>query len=321
MKLLVTGGAGFIGSNFIRYLLQKYPGYRIMNLDKLTYAGNPDNLADIKENKNYTFARGDICDKKTVEKCLSGCDCLVNFAAHTHVDRSIRDASDFLQTNIIGTHTLLEAARRLKIKLFLQISTDEVYGSLERGRSKESDSLLPNSPYSASKAAADHLVRSYFVTYRLPAIITRSANNYGPYQYPEKVIPLFITNLLEGERVPLYGDGLNKRDWTYVLDNCSAIDTVLHKGKMGDVYNIGIGSEIPNIVLTKKILKSMRMPQNRIQYVQDRPGHDRRYALNIDKLKSLGWKPRFSFDDGLELTIGWYKNNFGWWKKLKKQSS
>jgi dTDP-glucose 4,6-dehydratase len=318
MRLLVTGGAGFIGSNFIRYLLRKYPGYRIINLDKLTYAGNSDNLSDIKEDKNYTFVKGDICDAKTLEKCLSGCDCLINFAAHTHVDRSISDASDFLQTNIIGTYTLLEAARRMNIKLFLQISTDEVYGSVEKGRAKESDPLMPNSPYSASKAAADHLVRSYCVTYGLAAIISRCVNNFGPYQYPEKVIPLFITNLLEGKRLPLYGDGLNKRDWIYVLDNCSAIDTLLHRGKVGEVYNIGIGREMPNIILTRKILKSMRMPEGRIQYVLDRPGHDRRYALNIDKLKSLGWKPKFTLNEGLELTIGWYKNNTAWWKKLKK---
>ena len=321
MRVLVTGGAGFIGSNFIRHILKKYPTYKIINLDKLTYAGNLENLSDIAENKNYSFVKGDICDKKVVEKLLPKCDCVINFAAATHVDRSIKDAADFIQTNIFGTYILLEAARQTRLKLFLHISTDEVYGSVEKGRSKEADPLMPNSPYSASKAAADHLVRSYYVTYKLPVVITRSSNNYGPYQYPEKVIPLFITNLLEGKKVPLYGDGLNKRDWIFVLDNCSAIDTVLHKGKVGEVYNIGIGNEIPNIVLTKKILEYMRMPESCIRYVEDRLGHDRRYALNIQKTKALGWEPQYRFADGLKLTADWYERNFTWWKKLKKQSS
>lgn len=321
MRLLITGGAGFIGSNFIRHILKKYPAYKIINLDKLTYAGNLENLLDVKGNRNYTFVKGDICDKKLVEKLLPQCDYLINFAAATHVDRSIKDASDFIQTNIFGTYTLLEAARQTRLKLFLHISTDEVYGSVEKGRSKEADPLRPNSPYSASKAAADHLVRSYYVTYKLPVIITRSSNNFGPCQYPEKVIPLFITNLLEGKKVPLYGDGLNKRDWLFVWDNCSAIDTVLHKGKIGEVYNIGIGNEISNIALTKKILKGMSMPESRIQYVKDRLGHDRRYALNIAKTRALEWMPRYTFEDGLKLTIDWYKNNPAWWKKLKKQCS
>lgn len=320
-RILVTGGAGFIGSNFIRHILKKYPGCKIINLDKLTYAGNLENLLDVKGNRNYTFVKGDICDKKLVEKLLAKCDCLINFAAATHVDRSIKDASDFIQTNIFGTYTLLEAARQTRLKLFIHISTDEVYGSVEKGRSKEADPLRPNSPYSASKAAADHLVRSYYVTYKLAVIITRSSNNFGPCQYPEKVIPLFITNLLEGKKVPLYGDGLNKRDWIFVWDNCSAIDTVAHRGKIGEVYNIGIGNEISNIALTKKILKGMSMPESRIQYVKDRLGHDRRYALNIAKTKALGWMPRYTFEDGLKLTIDWYKSNLTWWEKLKKQSS
>ena len=321
MKLLVTGGCGFIGSNFIRHILKKYPSYKVVNWDNLTYAGNSENLIDVRDNKNYTFVKGDIRDRRLAEKLLPQCDCIVNFAAATHVDRSIQDAGDFIKSNIQGAYTLLEAARGSKIKRFLQFSTDEVYGSVEKGRSKENDSLFPNSPYSASKAAADHLARAYGITYKLPIIITRSSNNFGPYQYPEKVIPLFITNLLEGKKVPLYGDGLNKRDWLFVQDNCRAIDTVLHKGKTGEIYNIGAGREIPNIVLTKDILKLTGMPQSRIQYVADRPGHDRRYALNVNKLKSLGWRQVYTFADALKLTIDWYKNNPNWWKKLKKPSS
>ncbi len=321
MKLLVTGGCGFIGSNFIRHILKKYPAYKIINLDKLTYAGNPENLRDVQKDKNYTFIKGDICDRKLAERLLHRCDCIVNFAAATHVDRSIQDAGDFIESNIRGTYTLLEAARGSKIKRFLQISTDEVYGSVEKGRSKENDPLFPNSPYSASKAAADHLVRSYGVTYKLPVLITRSSNNFGPYQYPEKVIPLFITNLLEGRNVPLYGDGLNKRDWLFVLDNCRGIDAVLHKGKVGGIYNIGAGREIPNILLTKEILRLTGMPESRIQYVADRPGHDRRYALDVRGLKGLGWRQEYSFPEALKLTIDWYKNNPDWWKNLKKPSS
>ena len=318
MRLLVTGGAGFIGSNFIRYVLGKYPDYKIVNLDKLTYAGNPDNLRDVEGNKNYSFVQGDICDGKLIKKLIPECDCLINFAAATHVDRSIKDASDFVKTNIYGTYCLLEAARYSKLSLFLQISTDEVFGSVLKGKSRESDPLLPNSPYSASKAAADHLARSYCITYKLPVIITRSSNNFGPYQYPEKIIPLFITNLLQEKKVPLYGDGLNVRDWLFVLDNCRAIDTVLHKGKIGEIYNIGAGNEIPNILLVKKILKLMKKTEGFIRYVTDRPGHDRRYALNCSKLKKLGWRPGFSCDSALKLTIDWYKNNQKWWKKLKK---
>lgn len=321
MRLLVTGGSGFIGSNFIRHILKEYPGYSVTNLDKLTYAGNPENLSDIQKNKRYRFVKGDIADRALVNKALFGCDSLINFAAATHVDRSIRDASDFIKTNINGTYVLLEAARKHKIKKFLHISTDEVYGSIEKGRSKETDALFPNSPYSASKASADHLVRAYYVTYKLPVLITRSSNNFGPYQYPEKVIPLFITHLLQGEKIPLYGDGMNKRDWIFVLDNCRAIDTVLHRGKIGEVYNIGVGNEIPNILLTKKILTSMQKPESCIRYVEDRLGHDRRYALNAGKLKALGWYPEFSFEKALALTIAWYTNNRKWWKRIKRQSS
>lgn len=317
-KLLVTGGAGFIGSNFIRHILGKYPNYKIINLDKLTYAGNLDNLRDAEGNKNYSFVKGDICNGGLVEKLLKSCDVLINFAAATHVDRSIKDAREFIRTNVYGTHSLLEAARRSRLGLYLQISTDEVYGSLPFGYSKEVGPLLPNSPYSATKASADHLVRSYQVTYGLPAMITRSSNNFGPFQYPEKIIPLFITNLLEGKKVPLYGDGANIRDWIFVLDNCLAIDVVLHKGRAGQVYNIGAGVETVNIDLTKKILRLMNRPQERIKYVRDRLGHDRRYALNCDKLKALGWKPKHRLEDALKLTIEWYKNNEAWWRRLKK---
>lgn len=321
MRVLITGGAGFIGSNFIRYILGKYPSYKIINLDKLTYAGNFENLKDVRANKNYTFIRGDICDDKLIKKIVARCDCLINFAAATHVDRSIKQPLDFLRTNVYGVYTLLEAGRAAGLRLLMQISTDEVYGSVLKGKSKETAPLLPNSPYAATKAAADCLARSYFITYKLPVIITRSSNNFGPYQYPEKVMPLFITNLLENKKVPLYGDGLNSRDWIYVLDNCSAIDCILHKGKIGEIYNIAAGNEIPNIVLTKKILKGMRMPASRIRYVEDRLGHDRRYALDIKKTMALGWKPRYTFEHGLRLTVDWYKSNPGWWKKLKKQSS
>lgn len=319
--ILVTGGAGFIGSNFIRYILNNYSSCRIVNLDKITYAGNQENLKDFEGNKNYSFVRGDICDSKLIAKVIKRCDCLLNFAAETHVDRSIRDASSFVETNVRGTFTLLEAAKRHGLKRFIQVSTDEVYGSVLKGKSRESDPLFPNSPYSASKAAGDHLARSYHVTYKLPVIITRSSNNFGPYQYPEKVIPLFITNLLENKKVPLYGDGLHRRDWLYVLDNCRAIDCVLHKGKIGEVYNIGIGREIPNIELTLRILKLMKVPGSFICPVKDRPGHDRRYALDCRKVRALGWSPKFSFSQGLGLTIDWYKENQRWWKRLKRPSS
>lgn len=321
MRLLVTGGCGFIGSNFIRYILNNYPSYKIVNLDKLTYAGNPENLKDFRANKNYTFVKGDIRDSKLIDKVISKCDCLLNFAAETHVDRSIKNASSFVATNVQGTFTLLEAAKKCGLKRFIQISTDEVYGSVLKGKSREADPLFPNSPYSASKAAGDHLARSYYVTYKLPVIITRSSNNFGPYQYPEKVIPLFITNILENKKVPLYGDGLHRRDWLYVLDNCRAIDCVLHKGKIGEIYNIGIGSEIPNIALTKRILKLMKVPESFICPVKDRPGHDRRYALDCRKVRALGWRPRFSFSQGIGLTIDWYKENQRWWKRLKNPSS
>jgi len=313
-QLLVTGGAGFIGSNFIRHILNKYDDYHIINLDKLTYCGNLDNLKDIEKDKRYKFIKGDIADEKIVEKLIKGCDCVVNFAAETHVDRSIKDPSVFVKTNVFGTCTLLEAAKKFDTGLVVHISTDEVYGSIIKGSSKETDPLEPNSPYSASKAGADLLARSYFVTYNLPVIITRSSNNFGPYQYPEKIIPLFITNLLQNKKVPLYADGMNARDWLYVLDNCEAIDIVMHKGKVGEIYNIGAGSETTNIELTHAILALLGRDEGMIEYVSDRPGHDKRYALDITKLKALGWKPKHDFKYALELTIEWYKNNKVWWQ-------
>ncbi|HPM42881.1 MAG TPA: dTDP-glucose 4,6-dehydratase [Candidatus Omnitrophota bacterium] len=317
-KIFVTGCAGFIGSNFVRHMLNKYPDYHITNLDKLTYCGNLDNLKDLEGNKNYKFVRGDIADERTVDGLVKDSDAVINFAAETHVDRSISDPACFVRTNVFGTHALLEAAKKHHVARYIQISTDEVYGSILKGEFKEEDPLLPNSPYSASKAGADLLVRSYFVTYKLPVIITRSSNNYGPYQYPEKVIPLFITNLIEGKKVPLYADGMNVRDWLYVVDNCEAIDTVLHKGEPGEIYNIGGGNEITNLELTRTILKELGKDESSIEYVADRPGHDKRYALSISKIAKLGWKPRHDFHSALRLTVEWYKNNTAWWRRLKE---
>ncbi len=316
MKLLVTGGSGFIGSNFIRYMLSEYD-YRILNLDKLTYAGNQENLKDIRDNPRYSFVKGDICDQKIVEKHVKGCDTIINFAAETHVDRSIIDAGSFVETDVFGSYRLLEAARKYEVEKYVQISTDEVYGSIMEGSFKEEDKLEPNSPYSASKAGGDLLVRAYNKTYGLSVVITRSSNNYGPYQNPEKVIPLFITNLIEGKKVPLYGDGLNVRDWLHVEDNCKAIDTVLHNGKSGQAYNIGGDCEVANIDLTNKILKLMDKDDSSIEYVEDRLGHDRRYSIDSSKTKKLGWKPEKEFDEGLLETVQWYAENESWWEPLK----
>jgi len=316
MKLLVTGGAGFIGSNFIRLILGKYPDYRITNLDKLTYCGNLENLKDIEKNKNYRFVKGDVADPVVVDGLVKDCDVVVHFAAESHVDRSIKDSSVFIRTNVFGTYTLLEAARKHNVKLFIQISTDEVYGSIREGSFKETDPLMPNSPYSAAKASGDLLARSYFITHKLPVVITRSSNNFGPYQYPEKVMPLFITNLLQGKKVPVYADGSNVRDWLFVEDNCRGIDAVMHNGKPGEVYNIGGDHEITNLVLTRSILKALGKGEDSIEYVKDRPGHDKRYALDITKMKGLGWKPETRFEKALDITVNWYKNNESWWKKL-----
>jgi len=320
MRILVTGGAGFIGSNFIRYILNNYSDYKIINFDKLTYSGNLNNLKDVQESGNYRFIKGDICSTKQVEAAVKDCDCIVNFAAQTHVDRSIKSSEEFVKTNIEGVRVLLDAARKYKVDRFLHISTDEVYGDIERGLSREDDRLLPNSPYAASKAAADLLCRSYFQTHKFPVIITRSSNNFGPYQYPEKVMPLFITNAIEGRQLPLYGDGKNVRDWVYVLDNCYGIDVVLHKGKPGQIYNIGGGNLLKNMKIAKDIIKCLDKSDETIKFVKDRPGHDRRYALSSDKLQGLGWKPEHSFDKALKMTIEWYLSNQWWWKPLKRKA-
>ncbi|MBI4611423.1 MAG: dTDP-glucose 4,6-dehydratase [Candidatus Rokubacteria bacterium] len=317
MKVLVTGGAGFIGSNFVRHLLTKYPGYSVINLDKLTYAGNLENLRDVERDPRYRFVHGDICDAGLVRDVARGADAIVNFAAESHVDRSILAADDFIRTDVFGTFTLLEAVNALRIPRYLQVSTDEVYGSIERGAFKETAPLDPSSPYSASKAGGDLLALAYWKTHRLPIIITRSSNNFGPYQYPEKIIPLFITNALEGRPLPLYGDGRNVRDWLYVLDNCAAIDLVLHKGGEGEVYNVGAGTEVENIVLTRKILEILDKSESLIQPVPDRPGHDRRYALDLTKLRSLGWVPAHAFEAALRATVEWYRANEAWWRPLK----
>lgn len=318
MRLLVTGGAGFIGSNFIRHIIKKYPQNEIINLDKLTYAGNLDNLKDIENNSNYTFVKGDICDRKIVDELSKDVEAIVNFAAQSHVDRSIIDASDFVSTNIAGTHNLLEATKTHKVSRLVHCSTDEVYGSIEEGSFKESSPLSPSSPYAASKAAADMLVYSYWVTFNLPVIVVRSSNNFGPYQYPEKIISLFITNALENKHLPLYGDGMNVRDWLYVVDNCEAIDLVLHKGKEGEIYNIGGGNELKNIDLTRMVLNILGKPESLIQPVKDRPGHDRRYSLDCSKIeRELGWTPRFDFERALKETVKWYRDNEWWWKKIK----
>ena len=318
MKLLITGGAGFIGSNFIHYTLKHHKKDEVVNFDKLTYCGNLENLRDVEKDLRYKFIKGDICDAKLVEKVFQKekPDFILNFAAETHVDRSIKNPKNFTQTNVLGTHTLLEASRKYNIKKFLQISTDEVYGSIKKGKFKEIDSLLPNSPYAASKAGADLLVRSYYKTFNLPILITRSSNNFGPYQYPEKLIPLFITNILQGKKVPLYGTGLNVRDWIYVLDNCAGIDIVLRKGKIGEIYNIGGGNEKTNLEIAKIILKELWKDESWIEYVKDRPGHDFRYALDTRKIIKLGWKPKYSFEKAIKETIKWYKTHQNWWKKL-----
>lgn len=316
MNLLVTGGAGFIGSNFIRYILNKYPEWKIVNLDKLTYAGNLENLRDIEDNVNYSFVKGDICDKRIVEDLVKDVDVVINFAAETHVDRSIEDAGTFIRTDVFGTYRLLEASRKFDIERYIQISTDEVYGSIEEGSFKETDKLSPRNPYSASKAGADALVCSFFKTYGLSVIITRSSNNFGPYQYPEKVVPLFITNALRDKRLPLYGDGLHQRDWLYVIDNCEAVAFILQNGKDGEVYNVGGGNEKTNIEVTEMILKILEKPESLIESVADRLGHDRRYSLDCSKIEKLGWKPNFNFEDALRVTVNWYVGNEWWWKPL-----
>lgn len=318
-SILVTGGAGFIGSNFVRYMVKRYSDYRIVVLDALTYAGNRENLQDLEDSDNYDFHYGNICDTEIVEKLMKNAAVVINFAAETHVDRSILEAGRFIQTDVVGTFTLLEAARKFNIERYIQISTDEVYGSIESGSFTEESTLQPNSPYSASKASGDLLVRAYYKTFGVPTIITRSSNNFGPYQYPEKLIPLFITNAMEDQPLPLYGDGKNVRDWLYVLDNCEAIDVVMHRGTDGEIYNIGGGHEMQNIQITHLILKHLAKPDSLIKPVADRLGHDRRYSIEINKMKKLGWEPKHPFQEAMTETINWYLKNENWWRRIKEK--
>ncbi|OBZ34640.1 dTDP-glucose 4,6-dehydratase [Methanohalophilus sp. DAL1] len=317
-KMLVTGGCGFIGSNFIRYILEKWPECKIINLDKLTYAGNPDNLKDLESNHNYDFIQGDICQYELVNELMSSVDQVVHFAAESHVDRSIEDGDVFVKTNVLGTHTLLRCALENKIDRFIHVSTDEVYGSIKEGSFTETDILKPSSPYSSSKASSDLLALSYYTTYGLPVIVTRCTNNFGPYQYPEKLIPLFITNLMDDKKVPIYGTGLNVRDWIYVEDHCAGIDFVRQWGKEGEIYNIGGGSELTNLDITYRILEALGKDESMVQYVEDRRGHDYRYSLDCTKLKQLGWQPEHDFDSSIKKTIQWYMDNRWWWEKLKQ---
>ena len=317
MKILVTGGAGFIGSNFVRHVLSTHPDDTVVNLDKLTYAGNPANLADVADSPRYTFVHGDICDAKLVRDVARGVDAVVNMAAESHVDRSLMEADAFLRTDVFGVFTLLEAVRELRIPRLLHVSTDEVYGSVATGSSRESDPLRPSNPYSASKAGGDLLALAYWQTHRVPVVITRSSNNFGPYQYPEKVVPLFITNALEDEPLPLYGDGRNVRDWLYVLDNCAGIDLVLRQGHDGEIYNIGGGTEVENVVLTRQILRLTGKTESLIRPVKDRAGHDRRYSLDSHKIRQLGWKTRHPFPEALATTVQWYREHPTWWRPLK----
>jgi dTDP-glucose 4,6-dehydratase len=319
MKVLITGGAGFIGSNFVNYMVRKYPSYQIINLDALTYAGNLENVKEVENKSNYRFVKGDITDRELIELLFSeGIDVVVNFAAESHVDRSITDPGIFVKTNIQGTQVLLDAAKKYGVKKYIQISTDEVYGTLgETGYFTETTPLAPNSPYSASKAGADLLVRAYHETYGLPVNITRCSNNYGPYHFPEKLIPLMIINALNDRPLPVYGDGLNVRDWLHVEDHCSAIDLVLHKGKNGEVYNIGGNNERTNIEVVKAILRYLNKPESLITFVEDRLGHDRRYAIDATKIREeLGWQPRYTFEEGLKKTIDWYLENRSWWENI-----
>jgi dTDP-glucose 4,6-dehydratase len=320
-KILVTGGAGFIGSNFCRHMLGKYPDYSVVVLDALTYAGNMDNLQDMAENPRFMFFHGDIRDKAIVENLVRNVDAVVNFAAETHVDRSIEDPGGFVLTDVYGVFTLLEACRKFGIEKFLHVSTDEVYGSIEEGSFAEGDPLEPNSPYSASKAGGELLARSYYVTYKVPVVVTRGSNNFGPYQYPEKLIPFFITNAMEDKPLPVYGDGGQVRDWIYVMDHCSGIDMVLHKGEPGTIVNVGGGNEHTNLEITKSILSLLGKPETLIKYVTDRPGHDRRYSLSCKRAEGMGWMPEYDFGRALEDTVRWYKDNEAWWRKIKEQQA
>ncbi|NEU32291.1 dTDP-glucose 4,6-dehydratase [bacterium LRH843] len=324
MNILVTGGLGFIGSNFLHYMMKKYSHYNFINLDIMSYAGNIENVKDLASLPNYHYIKGDICDEELVNSIVSGeknpfstIDVIVNFAAESHVDRSIKSPIDFVKTNMIGTEVLLEAARQYGVKKYIQISTDEVYGTVREGAFTEKTPLAPNSPYSASKAGADMLVRSYYKTYGLQAVITRCSNNYGAFQYPEKLIPLMVIRALEDKKLPIYGDGQNIRDWIHVLDHCSAVDLVIHYGRAGEVYNIGSNNEQKNIDVARMILSYVQKPDSLIEYVNDRPGHDRHYSIDSTKIqKELGWKPAYTFERGLKEAVDWYRNNKKWWESL-----
>ena len=317
MRLLVTGGAGFIGSSFARYILQWYPDDQVVVLDKLTYAGNPDNLEARAGDPRFRVGQGDIAVAAVGDPLVAEADAVVNFAAETHVDRSILAADAFIETDVKGTWVLLEAARRHKLGRFLQVSTDEVYGHVEAGASKETDGLAPRSPYSASKAGGDLMVLAYHVTHGLPVVITRGSNTIGPYQYPEKVVPVFVTNAIDDVPMPVYGDGGALRDYIYVTDHCAGIDAALHKGGDGEVYNVGAGNSVNTLELAGAILERLGKPESLIQHVPDRPGHDRRYSLDTAKLRALGWAPEYTFDAALDATVDWYVKNEWWWRKIK----
>jgi len=317
VRLLVTGGAGFIGSNYVHWVLRERPGVEITNYDLLTYAGNLENLRDVEEGNRYRFVKGDICDSALLDEVVPGHDAIVNFAAESHVDRSIDWAAEFVRTNMVGTNALLEAARRHGTPRYLQVSTDETYGSIDVGSFNEEDRLDPSSPYSASKAGGDLLVRSYHRTYDMPVLITRGSNTFGPYQYPEKVIPLFVTNLLEDKTVPLYGDGMNVRDWIHVEDHVSGIHAVLEKGEVGQIYNVAAGNELTNVELTTALCDLLGKPHALITPVADRPGHDRRYSVDTTRLRALGWAPRWGFEDALQATVEWYRSNRWWWEPIR----
>ncbi|MBI1843248.1 MAG: dTDP-glucose 4,6-dehydratase [Actinobacteria bacterium] len=316
MKLFVTGAAGFIGSNYVHQVLANSDD-EVTVFDALTYAGNLDNLKDLQDNPRLSFVKGDICDRQSVTDAMAGHSAVVHFAAESHVDRSILSPDEFVRTNCDGTNVVCDVARRIGVERFLHISTDEVYGSIEEGSFGEADPLGPRSPYSASKAGSDLIALSYFTTYDLPVIITRSSNNFGPYQFPEKVIPLFVTNLLDGRKVPLYGDGMNVRDWCYVEDNCAGVDLVLRRGTIGEIYNIGAGNEVPNRHLTDRLLELCGADESSVEYVADRLGHDRRYSIDTAKIEGLGWRPKHELDEALEATVAWYRDNRWWWEPLK----
>ena len=318
-NILVTGGAGFIGSNFVRYMLNRYPDYQVVVYDKLTYAGNLDNLRDVEDDPRYAFVHGDIYNAEKVDEMMREheIDAIVNFAAETHVDRSLMEAGSFIKTDVYGTYVLLEAAKKYQVERYHQVSTDEVYGQVLEGASLETDTLLTRSPYAASKAGGDLMCHAYFVSFDVPVTITRGSNNIGPYQYPEKVVPLFITNAIDDIPLPLYGDGRQMRDYQYVIDHCEGIDVVLHRGQPGEIYNLGTEVETFNIDMARMILKLLGKPESLIQHVRDRPGHDRRYSLNCDKIGALGWRSRHSFEEALEKTVRWYVDNEWWWRKIK----